>query len=170
MGRSGMRCDLSCCRLVAKGTSRLCSGLGWVVVLSVHGIWSLGSARAAMMASSRCCAAWLAQRGTPKTQPSARAGLSGLAVLLVSCQGLDPAHLMSAKFTTFFFKREKNRFIFKMAHSVFNFLSSVEIKTSAWKEGPLPHKIDINYDAVKDQAVHTHCRTTKPRPLCAGSA
>lgn len=49
-----------------------------------------------------------------------------------------------------FFKRGKIRFIFKMDHDVFNFLSFLEIKTGAWKEGPLPHKININYDAVKD--------------------
>lgn len=37
-----------------------------------------------------------------------------------------------------------------MDHDVFNFLSFLEIKTGAWKEGPLPHKININYAAVKD--------------------
>lgn len=164
-----MRCDLSCCRLVAEGTSRLCSGLGCGAFSAWHLVSGVSEGCYDGEQSLLCCLAG------PKRHPKNAAistgrPLCGLAVLLVSCQGLDPAHLMSAKFTTFFFKREKIRFIFKMAHSVFNFLSSVEIKTSAWKEGPLPHKIDINYDAVKDQAVHTHCRTTKPRPLCAGSA
>lgn len=163
-----MRCALSCSWLMAKGTSRPSSGLGWVVVLSTPSIWSLGSVRAVMV-SSHYCAAWLACRGTPKVQPSAWAGLCG-GWLSCWCPARDSIQRIWWVLNSLhFFKREKIRFIFKMAHDVFNFLSSVEIKTGAWKEGPLPHKIDINYDAVKDQAVHRHCETTKLRPLCAGS-